>query len=114
MSTTPSWNPTTHTDYDLLKGREVVSSDGETLGSIAQILHPHLTMPDARGHHYFLLDPGPMRDWFGGLDKAYLPETTLAIVGPQRVVINLTAEQVKQRSQEYPRQPAEVNDFRRV
>lgn len=111
---TSSWNPTTHDDYDLLKGREVVSADGETVGSIAQILHPHLSMPDARGHHYFLVDPGPLQDWFDGLDKAYLPETTLTVVGPERVVINLTAEQVKQRSQEFPRKPVEMNFFRRV
>lgn len=111
---TTSWNPTTHDDYDLLKGREVVSADGETVGSIAQILHPHLSMPDARGHHYFLVDPGPLQDWLDGLDKTYLPETTLTVVGPERVVINLTAEQVKERSQEYPREPVEMNSFRRV
>lgn len=114
MHTTTSWNPTSHTDYDVLKGREVVSADGETVGSIAQILHPHLMMPEARGHHYFLLDPGPWKDWFGGLDKAYLPETSLAVVGPDCVVINLTAEQVKQRSQEFPREPVEMNSFRRA
>lgn len=114
MHTPTSWNPTTHTDYDLLKGREVVSSDGETMGSIAQILHPHLLMPDARGHHFFLLDPGPRKEWYGGLDKAYLPETALSLVGPKRVVINLTAEQVKQRSEDYPREPVEMNSFRRV
>lgn len=114
MHTTTSWNPTSHTDYDILKGREVVSADGETVGSIAQILHPHLAMPEARGHHYFLLDPGPWKDWFGGLDKAYLPETSLAVVGPERVVINLTAEQVKERSEEYPQEPVDMNSFRRA
>ena len=42
MPSASSWNPTTHADYDMLKGRKVVSADGETVGSIAEILHPHL------------------------------------------------------------------------
>jgi hypothetical protein len=114
MHATASWHPPTHTDYDTLKGREVVSADGETMGSIAQVLHPHLTMPDARGHHFFLLDPDPRQECMHGLDKAYLPETALSSVDPERVVLDLTAEQVKQRSEDYPREPVEMNSFRRV
>src|SRR5688500_2641828 len=68
MATMTTWNPTTHNDYDVLKGRDVFSADGEKVGEIAEILHPSMDMPAARGKHFFLLDPGLMKDWFGGFN----------------------------------------------
>ena len=87
----------THSDYDLLKGKEVFSADGEKVGSISQILHPNMDMPAARGRHFFLLDPGLMKDWFGGFNQVYLPESALDEVGSDRISLNLTADQIKQR-----------------
>ena len=114
MSVTTTWNPMTHSDYDLLKGKEVFSADGEKVGSISEILHPNMDMPAARGRHFFLLDPGLMKSWFGGFDQVYLPELTLDEVRSDRILLNLTAEQVKQRGTEWTTQPNGVANYRRA
>ena len=114
MSVTTTWNPMTHTDYDLLKGQAVFSADGQDVGSIAGIFHPDMDMPAARGRHYFLLDPGLIKDWFGGFDQVYLPESAIESASPDRVVLNMTADQVKQRSQEWTREPTGMKSYRRV
>ena len=114
MSVTTTWRPTTFTDYDVLKGKAVFSADGQNVGSIANILRPSLEMPAARGQHYFLLDPGLIKDWFQGFDQVYLPESAITDVGPDRVTLNLTAEQIKQRGQEWTRQPAGFERYKRI
>jgi len=112
MNRTP-WNPTTHADYQQLKGNEVVTTDGESVGTIAAIFHPRAEMPAARGHHYFLVKPGIIKDWFAGFDQVYLPEASLAHMGQDQVVVNLTAEQMKQRSQEWHQPPLNLDTFHR-
>jgi hypothetical protein len=104
----------THTDYDTLKGLDVFSADGEKVGSIAEILHPNVDMPAARGKHFFLLDPGLMKDWFGGFNQVYLPESTIETVGSDRVMLSLGAKQIKQRGQEWTVEPTGMRDYRRV
>ena len=114
MATMTIWNPTTHTDYDALKGTDVFSADGEKVGSITEILHPNQDMPAARGKHFFLLDPGLMKDWFGGFNRVYLPESALKNVGSDRITLSLTAEQIKQRGKEWTAEPTGVKNYRRV
>jgi hypothetical protein len=104
----------THTDYETLKGREVFSANGERVGSITEIFHPSADMPAARGRHFFLLDPGLLKDWFGGFDQVYLPESTIESVSADRVVLNLTSEQVKQRGQQWTAEPTGITSYRRV
>ena len=114
MSVTTTWTPMTHGDYDLLKGTAVFSADGEKIGTINEILHPNQEMPAARGKHHFLLDPGLIKDWFGGFEQVYLPEAAIVEVAQDRVTLNLTAEQVKQRGQEWTRQPKGLDSYRRA
>jgi hypothetical protein len=114
MGVTTTWTPMTHSDYDVLKGKDVFSADGEKVGSISEILHPNTDMPAARGRHVFLLDPGLMKDWFGGFNQVYLPESTLDQVGSNRVALNLTAEQIKQRGKEWTTQPTGLANYRRA
>ena len=114
MSVTTTWNPMTHTEYDLLQGQEVFSANGEKVGSIAGIFHPNMDMPAARGRHYFLLDPGLLKDWFGGFDQVYLPESAIDAVGSDRISLNLTANQVKQRGKQWTTEPAGLASYRRV
>jgi hypothetical protein len=114
MTVTTTWTPTTHADYDALKGREVFSADGEKVGTIGQIFHPNMDMPAARGRHVFLLDPGLMKDWFGGFNQVYLPEAAIDTVTADRISLNLTAQQVKERGQEWTAQPTGLADYRRV
>jgi hypothetical protein len=113
MSVTTTWNPMTHSDYDVLKGKDVFSADGEKVGSISQILHPNMEMPAARGRHFFLLDPGLMKDWFGGFNQVYLPESAIDDVGSDRISLNLTADQIKQRGKDWTAQPSGLASYRR-
>ena len=112
MSVTTTWNPMTHSDYDVLKGKDVFSADGEKVGSISQILHPNMEMPAARGRHFFLLDPGLMKDWFGGFNQVYLPESVIDEVGSDRISLNLTADQIKQRGKEWTTEPTGLASYR--
>jgi len=104
----------THADYDMLKGKDVFSADGEKVGAIKEILHPNMDMPAARGHHFFLLDPGLMKDWFGGFDQVYLPESALDDAGSDRISLNLTAEQIKQRGNQWTTKPNGLANYRRA
>jgi hypothetical protein len=113
VSVTTTWTPMTHAEYDLLKGAAVVSADGENVGSIAEVFHPDMEMPAARGRHYFLLGPGLLKDWFGGCEQVYLPEAAIRSVSADRVVLDLTAEQVKQRSKGWTMQPTGLASVRR-
>jgi hypothetical protein len=114
MATMTTWNPMTHTDYDTLKGLDVFSADGEQVDAISEILHPNQDMPAARGKHFFLLDPGLMKDWFGGFNQVYLPESTIETVGTDRVSLSLSAEQIKKRGQEWTTEPTGLKNYRRV
>jgi len=114
MSVTPTLNRKMHTEYDVLHGREVLSANGEKVGSIAGIFHPNMDMPAARGRHYFLLDPGLIKDWFGGFDQVYLPESAIEMVSPDRVVLNLNSEQIKQRGTQWTTEPTGLTSYRRV
>jgi hypothetical protein len=102
----------THSDYDVLKGKEVFSADGEKVGLISQILHPNMEMPAARGRHFFLLDPGLMKDWFGGFNQVYLPEPSIDEVGSDRISLNLTADQIKQRGKQWTQEPSGLASYR--
>jgi len=99
---TSQWTPTTDADYELLKGKEIISREGEKLGTISEIIHPdHATNP-GDGGHFFLFDPGMVKSWFGGLEEAYLPESTIFSVTDEGVMIGLTEEQIKQRRWDLP------------
>ena len=73
-----------------------------------------MEMPAARGQHFFLLDPGLMKDWFGGFNQVYLPESTIDEVRSDRVTLNLTTEQIKQRGHEWTTQPTGLANYRRA
>jgi hypothetical protein len=103
----------THSDYDVLKGKDVFSADGEKVGAVSQILHPNTDMPAARGRHFFLLDPGLMKDWFGGFNQVYLPESAIDEVGSDRISLNLTADQIKQRGKQWSTEPSGLASYRR-
>ena len=92
---TIAWYPLSHEDYGVIPGKDVFSRDGEKVGSIKEVWHPEADFPSSRGQHYFLLDPGLLREWFGGFDKVYLPESAVADVTTDRVVLTLTKDEVK-------------------
>ena len=101
-----AWPPTTDADYDALVGKEVASADDQKIGTIRVVQHPAVERPGAGGRHVLLLEPGLFNDWFAGFDPIFLPETAIASVEPDRIVLNLTAEQIQQRSQTWTQPPA--------
>ena len=90
-----AWNPLSHADYGLIPGKDVIGRDGDKIGSVKEVRHPEADFPSSRGRHYFLLDPGLLKEWFGGYDEVYLPETAVADVTTDRVVLDLTRDEFK-------------------
>lgn len=91
------WYPTTHDDYDMLKGYEVRTSDNEKLGKIDAIYHPKEDMPEARGHHVFKVDPGTLKELFTSAEDVYIPERLIRSVDTQddRVILEVPKDMVK-------------------
>jgi sporulation protein YlmC with PRC-barrel domain len=106
MSST--WNPTTHSDYDALKGMDVFTSDDEKIGTVDQVLHP-ADDSTARDRHYFLVKPG-MLDKLTGEDEMYVPATQVQMVGEDRLILETTKDRV--RSMDWSR-PRDVDTYRR-
>jgi hypothetical protein len=96
MSTTTTWNPMTHEEYDLLLGFDVYSSDNEKLGTIKEVCHPAVSMPAARGEHYFRVEPGMLKKLFSDLDEVFIAETMIRDVRPDdgRVVLNVSKDRI--------------------
>ena len=109
---TTMWTPASHADYDALRDKDVYSADGEKVGKITQVFHPEGTFAATRGRHYFLLDPGLLRDWFGGYDEVYLPEAAIMGVTQERVDLALTKDQIK--GQDWTTRPADLDSYRWV
>jgi ribosomal 30S subunit maturation factor RimM len=107
-----TWNPVTHEDYEQLKGFEVFSSDNEKLGKIDQVMHPATGMPQARGQHYFRVDPGTLKRLFSGDDEVYVPETLVRSVDIQddKVILEVPKSQVAKTDW---RRPANFDTFER-
>lgn len=101
-ATLTRWNPASHEDYDVLKGMDVFTSDGEKVGTFTSIYHPNMDIEMARGRHYFLLEPGKMKDWFGGLDKTFIPEPAISGYTSEGVFLNFTEDEIKNRTWEAP------------
>lgn len=96
MSTT--WNPSTHADYETLKGFDVYTSDDEKLGTIAEVCHPAQEMPAARGNHYFRVDPGTLKKLFTDADEVFVPERLVRLVQPEndKVILEVTKDHIQQ------------------
>ncbi len=109
---TMTWNPTTHTDYDTLKGFTVYTFDNEKVGTIKEVFHPHEELPTARGKHYFKVEPGMLKQWFSDQEEFFLPERLIGEVLPneEKVVLEIPKAQLKQ---EDWRRPREIDTFRR-
>jgi len=47
---------------------------------VKEVIHSDTEFPISRGQHYFLVEPGLFKDWFGGFDKVYMPESAVGSV----------------------------------
>lgn len=104
------WSPLTFTDYDVLTNKDVYSSDGEKVGTVKRVYHPEGDFAASRGRHFFLLDPGLMKEWFGGFSDVYLPESAIEAVSEDRVTVSYTKGQIK--NQGWTAKPADFDRYR--
>src|SRR5262245_3446152 len=96
MSTTMTrWTATTAKDYDRRTCKDVYSAVRENVGKIKDVYHPEGDFKPSQGGHFFLLDPGLLRDRFGGFDKVYLPESSIENATQDRVTVGYTKDQIK-------------------
>jgi uncharacterized protein (TIGR02271 family) len=107
---TARWAPAAATDYSLLTGKDVYSAEGDKVGTIKGDYQPSGDFAAGVGRHYFLLDPGLLRDWFGGYDEVYLPESAIAAVTDDRVDLSLTKDRIK--GQDWTTRPADLDSYR--
>lgn len=93
-----SWQPTSHDDYETLKGFDVYTSDDEKLGTIKEVVHPTSTGMDAAiGGHYFRVEPGTLKKLFSDQDEVFVSETMIRDVRPEedKVILSLRKESVQ-------------------
>ncbi len=94
MAARTTWNPQTHEDYQRLKGRAVYAADGQEVGTLRAVFHPPLDMPEARGHHYFLVETGTLAPRYGE-DVLYLAEELLGEVHDDRIILTVPSKDLK-------------------
>lgn len=94
-TTTTRWMPAAATEYTSLHGKSVFSADDEKVGTIKRVFVPSGDFATARGSYYFLVDPGLLKEWFGGFNDVYLPESAIASAGDDRVTLTYTKDQIK-------------------
>jgi sporulation protein YlmC with PRC-barrel domain len=104
------WSPTTHADYDLLMNKDVFSMDGEKVGTVKRVYHPEGDFAVSRGRHFFLLDPGLLKEWFGGFNEVYLPESAIEAVSEDRIAVSYSKDQIK--AQGWTAKPADFDRYR--
>ena len=111
MSTT-TWSPRSHQDYENLKGFEVFTSDNEKLGKIDEVFHPPVDMPQARGSHYFKVNPGPLKKLFTDQDEVFVSESLISRVEPtdDRIILEVPKSRIGQTNWS---RPANYDTFRR-
>jgi len=105
-----AWAPTAYADYDVLTGKDVHSAEGDKVGTIKRAFRPSGDFAAGVGRHYFLLDPGALRDWFGGYDEVYLPESAITGVSDDRVTVSYTKDQIKNAG--WTTRPADLDSYR--
>lgn len=109
---TTGWSPRADADYDVLTGKDVYSAEGDKVGTVRGVYHPAGDFAAGVGRHYFLLDPGLLREWFGGYDEVFVPESAIDLVTTERVDLGLTKDQIK--GQNWTTRPADLDTYRWV
>lgn len=99
------WNPTTHADYDDLKGFDVYTSDNEKLGTIKEIFHPAADMPAARGQHVFKVEPGMLKELFTDDKDVYVSERMIRAVDTDddKVILEVPKASIEQQDWSRPK-----------
>ena len=106
------WNPRTHEDHDALRGRVVYTADNVRVGTIMHVFHPLADMPEARGGHYFLVEPDAEHSPLGR-DEVFVPERVVRRNQPDQdtVVLEMPARDLK--DQQWNR-PSDFDRYRRT
>jgi hypothetical protein len=107
-----SWNPQTHEDYDALRGYAVYAADNARLGRIMHVFHPQADMPQARGGHYFLIEPDEDNDRFNA--EVYVQELSIREIIPDQdaVILEVPADELIRDQQQH--RPSDFGRFNRT
>jgi len=105
----PAWLPDSDEGYNQLKGRAVMSSDGEEIGEVAAIFHPPGQHKPGEKTHYFRLDHGRLTGPGGGEDL-YMSETAIESVEPRQIVVRWTRDELE--NEGWGGRPDLISDFR--
>lgn len=105
-----AWQPETDQGYDQLKGRPVMSSDGQEIGTVRAIFHPPDRDQPGEKTHYVLLGDTTLTGPDGGLEL-YMSETAIQSVDPNQIVVRWTRDELEQ--QGWRGRPALISDYRR-
>jgi len=97
------WTPETELDYDRLKGLQVISCDGERLGRISKVVPHDHTSGGVPGERFFVFHPSTRKEWFGGVDDVYLPESAMIEVPNRGVEIEFSESEIRQRRWHMPK-----------
>lgn len=98
-------------DYDGLAGRELRSSDGVVIGTVAAVFHPPREDDLAPGSHYLLVEPSHLTGP-DGAGSLYVPETAIAGVGPDGIDVQGTRDEIENRG--WSSRPALIDGYRRA
>jgi hypothetical protein len=96
------WESAIGTDFASLKGDVIYSRDSTALGEIDEIIHPDHQPEEPLGGHFFRFQTGPLKDLFGGLDDAYIPEAMIVSVSDGAIMIDMTYQEIPNRRWELP------------
>jgi hypothetical protein len=77
-------------DYDRLKGLKVYSSDNQRVGTVDQIMR----LAHDPSQHYFLVRTSGLSAILNR-DDLYIPESAVEMLGDDRMILNLSAEDLK-------------------
>jgi sporulation protein YlmC with PRC-barrel domain len=89
-----SWNPPAGYNYDQLTQIDVYDAKGDKIGPIDQVLTERPS-----GQHYLLVKGGPLGL---GTTDYYIPESAIDMVGQDRVVVDATKDELKNRGFDQP------------
>ncbi len=107
-----TWTPETHEDYDRVKGYDVYTADNARLGKVMHVFHPLQETADARGGHYFLVEPD-MENPPLGSSEVFVPERAVREVDPSEDMIILAIPTRELADQEWNR-PSDFDRYRRT
>ena len=84
--------PQDEADYDGMKGSRVVTTDGVSLGTVAEVLHPQPDPMPGIGGYLLLVRPDPAGSPLSA--PTYVPDAAISAVIAGQVTLSQTAAEI--------------------